>query len=77
LANREALLRAPSREDLLGQSAWAALRAANEIVGKLAKSLILEYIYNKARTDFEQGHRLASLGGNARTGRAKKGVWGK
>jgi hypothetical protein len=42
LANREARLRAPSGEDLSGQSAWVALRAANEKVGVIEKSLILE-----------------------------------
>ncbi len=42
LANREARLRAPSGEDLSGQSAWAALRAADEKVGVIEKSLILE-----------------------------------
>jgi len=52
LANREARLRAPSGEGLSGQSAWVALCAATEMDGKFAKSLIVEYIYNKARTDF-------------------------
>ncbi|MBI2484616.1 hypothetical protein HYW18_00435, partial [Candidatus Uhrbacteria bacterium] len=34
LANREARLCAPSGEDLSGGNAWAALRAASEMVGK-------------------------------------------
>jgi hypothetical protein len=54
LANREAAIRPPSGSDSLGQSAWDALRAANEMVGKFEKSFIVEYIYNKARTDFLQ-----------------------
>ena len=41
LANREARLRAPSGEDLSGQNAWAALRAANEKVGQFSESQIL------------------------------------
>ena len=36
LANREARLTAPSGEDLSGGNAWAALRAAHEMVGKFA-----------------------------------------
>jgi len=52
LANREARLRAPSGFDSVGQSAWAVLRTASEMDGKFAKSLILEYIYNKVRTCF-------------------------
>ena len=54
MANREARLRAPSGEDLSGQNAWAALCAASEMDGKFAKSLIMEYIYNKVRTFFER-----------------------
>ncbi|RJQ37170.1 hypothetical protein C4552_01555 [Candidatus Parcubacteria bacterium] len=41
LANREARLTAPSGEDLSGESVWAALRAATEMVGQIAKSQIL------------------------------------
>ncbi|MBI2042758.1 MAG: hypothetical protein HYT21_03390, partial [Candidatus Nealsonbacteria bacterium] len=41
LANREARLRAPSREDLSGGNAWAVLRTASEMDGKFAKSLIV------------------------------------
>ena len=52
LANREARFGAPSGEDLSGQSAWAALRAANEMDGEFAESFVLVYIYNKARTAF-------------------------
>ena len=52
MANREARLRAPSGEGLSGGNAWATLCAANEMVGKFAKSLIMEYIYNMVRTYF-------------------------
>ena len=41
LANREARLTAPSGEDLSGGNAWAALRAATEMVGKFAKNQIM------------------------------------
>ena len=44
LANREARFCAPSGEDLSGGNAWAALCAANEMVGKFEKSLILERV---------------------------------
>jgi len=54
LANREARFCAPSGEDLSGQNAWATLCVATEMVGKFEKSLIVEYIYNKARNHFLQ-----------------------
>jgi hypothetical protein len=54
LANREARFGAPSGEDLSGENPWAVLRTATEMVGKFAKSFVLEYIYNKARTFFER-----------------------
>ena len=41
LANREARLTAPSREDLSGGNAWAALCAANEKVGQFSESQIV------------------------------------
>ncbi len=41
LANREARLTAPSGEDLSGGNAWAALCAANEMVGEFAESQIM------------------------------------
>ena len=34
------------------QNQWTALCAANEMVGEFAKSQILVYLYNKARTCF-------------------------
>ena len=52
LANREARLRAPSGEDLPGENQWAALRAAHQFVGQKSESLILEYLYDCARTYF-------------------------
>ena len=52
LANREARLRAPSGEDLSGENQWAALRAAHRFVGQKSESLILEYLYDRARTHF-------------------------
>ncbi|MBI4812356.1 hypothetical protein HY798_02855 [Candidatus Falkowbacteria bacterium] len=52
MANREARLCAPNGSDSAGQNAWAVLRTATEMEGKFAKSLIVEYIYNKVRTDF-------------------------
>ncbi len=41
LANREARLTAPSGEDLSGENAYAALRAANQKVGQFSESQIL------------------------------------
>ena len=41
LANREARLRAPSGEDLSGQNAWAALRAARDSVSEKSLSSVL------------------------------------
>ena len=52
LANREARLCAPSGEDLSGENQWAALRAAHQMVGQKSESLILEYLYDCARTYF-------------------------
>ena len=52
LANREARLRAPSGTDLSGENQWAALRAAHQMVGLKPKSLILECLYDSARTYF-------------------------
>jgi hypothetical protein len=52
LANREARLRAPSGKDSSGQNQWAALRAAHQFVGQKSESLILEYLYDSARTHF-------------------------
>jgi hypothetical protein len=52
LANREARLRAPSGSDFHSQNQWAALRAAHQFVGQKSESLILEYIYDCARTYF-------------------------
>ncbi|PIT92751.1 MAG: hypothetical protein COU08_00675 [Candidatus Harrisonbacteria bacterium CG10_big_fil_rev_8_21_14_0_10_42_17] len=52
LANREALLCAPSGEDLSGENQWAALRAAHQFIGQKLESLILEYLYDCARTHF-------------------------
>mgnify|MGYP001339518519 CR=1 FL=1 len=52
LANREARHSAPSAEDLSGENQWAALRAALQMVGLKPKSLILEYLYDFARTYF-------------------------
>jgi len=52
LANREARLRAPSGEDFPPQNQWAALRAAHQFVGQKSESLILEYLYDRARTHF-------------------------
>jgi len=52
LANREARLRAPSGTDLSGENQWAALRAAHQMVGQKPKSLIMEYLYDFARTHF-------------------------
>jgi len=52
LANREARLRAPSGLDFPPQNQWAALRAAHQFVGQKSESLILEYLYDFARTHF-------------------------
>jgi len=52
LANREAQLAAPSGLDFPPQNQWAALRAAHQFVGQKSESLILEYIYDCARTHF-------------------------
>jgi len=52
LANREARLCAPSGEDFPPQNQWAALRAAHQFVGQKSESLILEYLYDCARTHF-------------------------
>ena len=52
LATREARLRARSGEDFPPQNQWAALRAAHQKVGVLSESLILEYLYDFARTYF-------------------------
>ena len=52
MANREAVIRPPSGSDSSGQNAWAVLRTVSEMEGKFAKCLIVEYIYNKVRTDF-------------------------
>jgi len=41
LAGREARISAPNGEDLSGENAWAALRAANEKVGQFSESQIL------------------------------------
>jgi len=52
LANRSARLRAPSGLDFPPQNQWAALRAAHRFVGQKSESLIVEYIYDLARTYF-------------------------
>ena len=52
LANRSARLAAPSGEDLSGQIQWAAVAAAHEMASKNSKSLIVECLYDCARTYF-------------------------
>ncbi|MEK7599164.1 MAG: hypothetical protein AAB474_01780 [Patescibacteria group bacterium] len=52
LANRSARLCAPSGEDFPPQNQWAALRAAHQFIGQKPESLILEYLYDFARTYF-------------------------
>jgi len=53
LANREARLRAPSGEDFPPQNQWAALCAAHELALKKPSSFVLVYLYNFARTYFQ------------------------
>jgi len=52
LASREACFSAPSGNDFPLKTHWAALCAARENFKKNEKSLILEHIYNSARTYF-------------------------
>jgi len=54
LADREARLRAPRNPAVSPQNQWTALRAANEKVGQIGKSQILECLYRTARTYFLQ-----------------------
>jgi len=54
LANREARLRAPSGKDSSGQTQWAALQAAHQMVSKKPSSFIVVYLYNQARTYFSR-----------------------
>jgi hypothetical protein len=42
----------PNGVEKIGESAWAALCAAHASVGQKSKSLILEWLYDTARTDF-------------------------
>jgi len=49
---RRAFGAAPNGVEKSGQTAWAALCAAHASVGQKSKSLILEYLYDTARTDF-------------------------
>jgi len=52
LAGREARVSAPISPDFPPQNQWAALCAAHQFVGQKSESLILEYIYDLARTYF-------------------------
>ncbi len=52
LQGRSARAGAPSGEDLSGENQWAARSAAHQFVGQKSESLILEYVYDCARTYF-------------------------
>jgi len=52
LANRETRVSAPSDPDSAPKTQWAALCAAQEMIGQKSESLILEYLYDSARTHF-------------------------
>jgi hypothetical protein len=52
LANREARVSAPSDPESKPKTQWAALRAAHQMIGQKTESLILEYLYDFARTHF-------------------------
>jgi len=52
LAGKQARVSAPKSGVDAPQTQWAALRAAHQMVGQKPKSLILEHLYDFARTYF-------------------------